>query len=158
MLPLLNEFQTPLDSELVKSLPKEAYSELITTLETVEFASWMASSERGSASEQPRDDTGKIIIDITKPHIVEDVDFFRQPAIHFKKYGRYTDITPNRNKNSEYGLFWKEEIDRWRNGLVRESDGEWIPGAFYLYLNYDHIWKVIERKTASGKVLVDRVY
>ena len=153
-----NEFQTPLDSELVKSLPKECYNDLIETLESVQFARWLTSTERGIASDRPRDDKGRIIVDITKPHIVEDPDFFRQPAINFKKYGRYTNLNPNGNRKSEYGLFWAEEMRRWREGLVRESDGEWIPGQYYFYLNYSPIWKVVERKSSSGKVRGDRVF
>ena len=58
----------------------------------------MASNERGKAIDRQRDDKNRVIVDIVRPHIIEDPDYFRGPAIHFQKYGRYTDIMPNRNK------------------------------------------------------------
>ena len=83
-------------------------------------------------------------MDVTKPHILEDIDFFRERALFHDKYGVYTDITPNPNPNSEYGQFWAEELRRWEKGLIRPSDGEWIPGGLYFYWNYCPIWLVEE--------------
>lgn len=38
-------------------------------------------------SELPRDDEGKAIIDVTKPPILENTDYFRPSAIAFKLTG-----------------------------------------------------------------------
>ena len=72
-------------------------------------------------------------------------------ALYHEKHGRYTHLRPNPNPKSEYTAFWKEELRRWRDGLVRPSDGEWIPGAYYFYLNYSPIWINVESSTTGGK-------
>ena len=95
---------------------------------------------------------GRKKIDITDPHILENMDYFRERAIFYEKNGRYTNLIPNGNPKSEYAAFWREELRRWKHGLVRE-DGEWIPGLLYFYWNYTTIWmsgsvdENIKRKT-----------
>jgi len=65
------------------------------------------------------------------------MDYFRPSALAFKKNnGRYTLLKPNGNPNSEYGKWIREEKRRCWDGYVRESDGEWVPGLLYFYLNY----------------------
>jgi len=64
------------------------------------------------------------------------MDYFRPSALHFLKDGCYTSLRPNKNPNSEYGRWIREEIRRCWEGYVRESDGEWVPGYLYFYLNY----------------------
>ena len=151
----LNKYQTLITPELEKSLPKEVYAELINTIDTIPFVNWLVQPEeiRGFAKDRARHkdlddsderkqyDDSRIVVDVTKPHILEDMDFFRERAIFFDKYGCYTDLTPNPNPNSDYALFWKEEIRRWKDGLIRPSDGEWIPGGLYFYWNYCPIWQ-----------------
>lgn len=143
---IMNRYQTPLTKELIESLPKEVYRDLIDTVNSIEFIRNLIASEevRGYAKDRPRDESGKIIVDITKPHILENMDFFRERAIHFQKYGKYTLIPPDPNQRGDYALFWKEELRRWRDGLVRKFDGEWIPGYYYFYLNYSPIWINVE--------------
>lgn len=68
------------------------------------------------------------------------MEYFRERAIFYEKHGKYTDIRPNPNPKSEYASFWREEQRRWEFGYARESDGEWIPGWYYFYLNYSPIW------------------
>ena len=94
------------------------------------------SPERQYAKDRPRDAQGKIIVDLTNPHILEDMDYFRQPALHFMKHGCYTFLRPNSNPNSEYRKYWDEERRRIREGYIRESDGEWVTGFLYWFLNY----------------------
>ena len=48
--------------------------------------------------------------------------------------------------NSEYVKFWNEEIRRCWYGMTRPSDGEWITGYHYFYLNYGVIRKNILTK------------
>ena len=146
-----NSYQTKITEELSKSLHKEVWQDLMEFVESVKFINWLIQPEniRGYASDRPRDKEGKIIIDITKPHILKDMDFFRERALFYKKHGRYTHLRPNPNPKSEYAQFWKEEMRRWKHGVVRESDGEWIPGLFYFYLNYSPIWLNEEESKSS---------
>lgn len=148
-----NKYQTKLTEELRSSLSKEVWNDLLEFIESVGFINYLIQPEeiRGFAKDRERDESGKIKVDITKPHILEDMDFFRERALYFEKHGRYTHLRPNPNPKSEYTAFWKEELKRWRDGLVRPSDGEWIPGGYYFYLNYSPIWLVEEVKSVKGK-------
>ena len=42
------------------------------------------------AKDLPRDNKGRIIVDITHPHILEDMDYFRPTALHYQKHGCIT--------------------------------------------------------------------
>ena len=138
----LNKYQTPITEELQKSLPKEVWEDLIDFISTIKFIQNLIATEevRGFAKDRPRDKDGKIIVDLTNPHILEDMDFFRERAIFFEKNKCYTHLRPNPNPRSEFAEFWREEQRRWKEGYVRPSDGEWIPGYYYFYLNYSPIW------------------
>ena len=151
-LSVLNKHQTPLSyfKDLLdkKELPKEVYDDLLEFTSSVKFIQNLIAPEkiRGFAKDRPKEDKfykdGRIQIDLSNPHILEDMDYFRQPAIFFENNGKYTNIPANSNPKSEYAEFWKEELRRWKHGLVRESDGEWIPGTLYFYWNYSPIWLV----------------
>ena len=65
------------------------------------------------------------------------MDYFRQSALHFIQYGCYTKLRPNSNPHSEYRKFWDEEKRRCYEGYVRKSDGEWVTGLCYWFLNYN---------------------
>ena len=133
---VMNEYQTPLTDELLGSLPEEVKEELLETINSVPLIKRLISPTREYAKDRPRDEQGRIIVDLANPHILEDMDYFRQPALHFMKHGCYTFLRPNSNPNSEYRKFWDEEIRRCREGYVRESDGEWVTGFLYWFLNY----------------------
>lgn len=132
----MNKYQTPITDELLNSLPQEVGEELIDTITSIEFIKRLISPNRPYAKDLPRDDKGRITVNLTNPHILEDMDYFRQPALHFMKHGCYTFLKPNSNPNSEYRKFWDEEIRRCLNGYVRTSDGEWVTGYCYWFLNY----------------------
>jgi len=157
-----NKYQTPLTEELRNSLPKVVWNDLMEYIDSVKMISWLIQPEttRGYAKDKSRDKRGRIIVDITKPHIIENPDFFRERALFYEKHEIYTHIRPNPNPKSEYAKFWREEQRRWRDGLVRESDGEWISGWYYFYLNYSPIMRnVVESKKegaskARGKRIV----
>jgi hypothetical protein len=144
----LNKYQTPITEELKQSLPKEVYDNLLEYISTVKFIQNLIAPEevRGFAKDRPKEteqyNDGRIIVDLTNPHILEDMEFFREKAIFFDKNSRYTNIPPNSNPKSEYAEFWKQELHKWKYGVVRESDGEWIPGQLYFYWNYSPIWLV----------------
>lgn len=133
---VMNEYQTPLTDELLGSLPEEVKEELLETMNSVPLIKRLISPAREYAKDRPRDEQGKIIVDLANPHILENMDYFRQPALHFMKHGCYTFLRPNSNPNSEYRKHWDEEVRRCREGYIRESDGEWVTGFLYWFLNY----------------------
>lgn len=150
----LNEYQTPLTDDLLSSLPEEVKEELLDVIYNVPFIQNLISSKREYAKDRPRDKKGRIVVDLINPHILEDMDYFRESAIHFQKYGVYNKARPNANPNSEYGKWIRRERDRCWNGMVRESDGEWIPGALYYHLNY---CPIIQSKIREGTKQADRI-
>lgn len=143
-----NSYQTEINDELKKSLKKEVWDDLIEYTTSIKFINNLIAPEevRGYAKDKPKEEEfyndGRINVDLENPHILKDMDFFRERAIFFQNNGKYTNIHPNSNKKSEYAEFWKEELRRCKEGLVRESDGEWIPGQLYFYWNYSPIWLV----------------
>lgn len=132
----LNKYQTTIDEELLNILPEEVQEQLYDCITNIPFISNLISPNRKYARDLERDDKGRIIVDITNPHIIEDADYFRQAAIHYMKHGCYTFLKPNSNPNSEYRKYWDEEIRRIYEGYVRPSDGEWVTGFCYWFLNY----------------------
>ncbi len=148
-----NEYQTELTEELVNSLPQEVQDQLFDIINNVEFVKRLISPTREYAKDRPRDDRGRIIVDLANPHILEDMDYFRPSAIHYEKYGTFTDLRPNANPNSEYGKWVREERRRIWDGYVRESDGEWVTGYMYWFLNYSPMMlsKIREYKDKNGK-------
>lgn len=135
----VNKYQTELTEELINSLPQEVQDQLFDIINNIEFVRRLISPSREYAKDRPRDDKGRIIVDLANPHILEDMDYFRPSALHFKKYGNFTNLRPNANPNSEYGKWIREERRRIWEGYVRPSDGEWVTGYMYWYLNYSPI-------------------
>lgn len=131
-----NEYQTPITKELLSNYPNEVVEQFMDFVSTVPFIQNLISPSRPKIEDLPRDKYNRAIIDITNPPIYKDADYFRQSALYFLKEGVYTKLIPNPNPNSEYRRFWDREIDRCYNGLLRESDGMWIPGYLYWFLNY----------------------
>jgi hypothetical protein len=149
----MNKYQTELTEELVNSLPQEIQDQLFDIINNVEFVKRLISPTREYAKDRPRDDRGRIIVDLANPHILEDMDYFRPSAIHYEKYGTFTNLRPNANPNSEYGKWVREERRRIWDGYVRESDGEWVTGYMYWFLNYSPmiLSKIREYKDKNGK-------
>lgn len=149
----MNEYQTELTEELVNSLPQEVQDQLFDIINNVEFVKRLISPTREHAKDRPRDDRGRIIVDLANPHILEDMDYFRPSALHYEKYGTFTNLRPNANPNSEYGKWIREERRRIWDGYVRESDGEWVTGYMYWFLNYSPMMlsKIREYKDKNGK-------
>ena len=148
-----NKYQTELTEELINSLPQEVQDQLFDIINNVEFVKRLISSTREYAKDRPRDERGRIIVDLANPHILEDMDYFRPSAIHYEKYGTFTNLRPNANPNSEYGKWVREERRRIWDGYVRESDGEWVTGYMYWFLNYSPMMlsKIREYKDKNGK-------
>ena len=150
----VNEFQTPINKKLMDSLPEELQEQFLDFINNVEFIKRLISPDRKRAKDLPRDEQGRIIVDITHPHILEDMDYFRPSAIHYQKEGCYTFLRPNPNPNSEYRKWLTEEVRRCREGYVRESDGEWVTGYMYWFLNY---CPIMLTKINSKTLRADRV-
>lgn len=159
----MNKLQTPIDDELKENLPKEVWEELLEYISQVKFMQNLIAPEetRGFINDRPimeyetdegtmvQYEDGRRVVDLTAPHILQNMDYFRERAMFFERNGRYTNLVPNHNPKSEYAEFWREELRRWRDGLVR-PDGEWIPGELYFYWNYSPIW-LTERAGKSKK-------
>lgn len=148
-----NKYQTELTEELVNSLPQEVQDQLFDIINNVEFVKRLISPTREHAKDRPRDDRGRIIVDLANPHILENMDYFRPSALHYEKYSTFTNLRPNANPNSEYGKWIREERRRIWEGYVRESDGEWVTGYMYWFLNYSPMMlsKIREYKDKNGK-------
>lgn len=131
-----NKYQTPITEELLSSYPDEVKEQFMDAISTIPLIQNLISPSRPAIETLPRDSQGRAIIDITNPPTFEDADWFRQPALFFLKNGCYTFLRPNSNPNSEYRKYWDREIDRCYNGLLRETDGMYIPGYLYWFLNY----------------------
>lgn len=144
-----NSYQTSLEDLNIESENKDVKESFFTFLTSVPYIKEFVKADRLKAKDLPRDSEGKIVVDLTKPHILENMDWFRQTGLHFKKFGRFTDLRPNGNPNSEYGRWVREEVRRCHEGLVRPSDGEWIPGDLYFFWNYNIISMNVEDEKAK---------
>lgn len=150
----MNQYQTQVTDELLKDIPQEVQDQLFDILNNVEFVKRLVSPERQFAKDRPRDSRGRIVVDLANPHILENMDYFRPTALHFKKYGTLTNLRPNANPNSEFGKWIREERKRCWYGYVRPSDGEWVPGPLYFYMNY---CPIIQSRIRKGTKQADRV-
>lgn len=150
----MNKYQTPITEELMNTLPEEVQNELLECINTVPLIQNLISPNRKYAKDLERDEYGRIIVDICNPHILENMDYFRPTALHIQKYGTITNLRPNANPNSPYGKWIREERRRIWDGYVRESDGEWVTGFLYWYLNYSPI---MLNKIKNGTKIANRV-
>lgn len=174
-----NTVTSELTDELIEDIvPKEEYGELIQKevergvldyIAGIKFIQNLIDPNRPYAkdlkrysnphsrkeSELVEDPNGRIRVSIDNPHILEDIDYFRQTRIRFDKTGKFTASRPSRNPKSQFMLFWLKEIERCWNGYVRESDGEWISGNNYYYWNFSTIKKAIVDKVTKRADRVD---
>lgn len=156
---LINEYQTPFDLLEIDKEPQEVQDQFWDCINNIPLVRTLISADRPRAKDLPRDEFGRIIVDVTKPHILEDMDYFRQTAITFQKTGRFTHLRPNGNPNSEYMKWLKEEVRRCTEGYVRPSDGEWITGDYYFFLNYCPILQAdtSDSGKTKGKKMAKRI-
>lgn len=131
-----NEYQTPITEELLSQYPEEVVQQFTEIVNIVPFIKNLINPNRPKIEDLPRDKEGKAIVDITNPPIYKDADYFRQAALFYLKNDCYTKLRPNSNPNSEYRKYWREELRRCREGLIRQSDGMYVTGFLYWFLNY----------------------
>ena len=134
-----NKTQSPITEELLSMLDSRSRIEFLDTIDNIGLLKVLINPSRKKAKDLPRDSKGRIVVDIENLHILENMDYFRPRALYYQEHGCYTHLFYNPAPNSEYRMFWDEERRRCIEGYVRESDGEWIPGYFYFYLNYTPI-------------------
>ena len=149
----LNDRQTPIKDLNLESYPQELQDDFWEFFTGVPLIIELTSKYRKRAKDLPKDEDGKIIVDLEHPHILENMDYFRKTAIFFEEHGYYTDLKPNPNPNSEYYKWVKEEVRRCHEGMIRPSDGEWIPGDLYFYWNYTEIQLAEKTNSKSRKAL-----
>lgn len=131
-----NKYQTPITDELLDSLNPEVREQFMDYITNVLFIKRLISPDRRLIKDCPRDNDGKAIIDLANPPILTNIEYFTQTRDFFLKEGCYTHLRPNANPNSEYGVWLRRERNRCWNGMVRKSDGAWVTGLMYWYLNY----------------------
>lgn len=156
---LINEYQTPFDILEIDKEPQEVQDQFWDCINNIPLVRSLISADRPRAKDLPKDELGRIIVDVTRPHILEDMDYFRQTAITFQKTGQFTHLRPNGNPNSEYMKWLKEEVRRCIEGYVRPSDGEWITGDYYFFLNYCPILQAdtSDSGKTKGKKMAKRI-
>lgn len=148
-----NKCQTPMEDLHLESYPKEVQEQWWDFLNNVPFIKWMVSKDRPLVSELPRDDEGKVKIDVTKPPILEHTEYFRKTARIWEETGMYNSLRPNRNPNSDYGKWIREERKRGWEGLIDPSTGMWVTGDYYWMLNYCPM-HLVERKPNGMSIRV----
>lgn len=151
----LNKYQSTPDSLNLEEYPAEIKEDFYNFVTNVPYIKNLISADRPKAADCPRDDQGRIIVDLTNPPIIEDTNYFRPTALYFQEHGVLTHLRPNPNPNSEYGKWVREEIRRCYMGYVRPSDGAWVTGDMYFFLNYCPIMKVKKIKGRKGIRVVD---
>lgn len=150
-----NKFQSTLEQLNIDNYPEEIKESFFDFLNNVPYIKALVSPDRPYAKDCPRDKEEKIIVDLTNPPIIEDTDYFRPVALHYQKYGCITKLRPNPNPNSEYGKWVREEVRRCFQGYIRPSDGAWVTGDMYFFLNYCPIVKVKRLQGKQGIRIVD---
>lgn len=151
----LNKYQSTPESLNLEEYPAEIKEDFYNFVTNVPYIKNLISADRPRAADCPRDDQGRIIVDLTNPPIIEDTNYFRPTALYFQEHGVLTHLRPNPNPNSEYGKWVREEIRRCYMGYVRPSDGAWVTGDMYFFLNYCPIMKVKKIKGRKGIRVVD---
>lgn len=133
---VFNKCQTPLEDLHLDQYPNEIQEQFWDFLNNVPFIKWMVSPDRPYVHELPKDNQGRAIIDVTHPPILENSDFFRSTAKVWEETGSYTKLRPNRNPNSDFGRWLREERRRGWEGYTDPSTGMWVTGDYYWMLNY----------------------
>lgn len=149
-----NKCQTPLDKLSVtvddkvirfNDTPQEVQEQFWDFINNVPFIKWLVSPNRPYVSELPRDEQGRAIIDVAHPPILENSSYFRKTAQVWQDTGKYTNLKPNRNPNSEFGRWIREERRRGWDGYVNSDNGMWVTGDHYWLLNYCPMHLVVKR-------------
>lgn len=151
----LNKYQTPYTNELLRTLPDIVVQWLEEAISNHLFIQRLISKDRPYAKDCERDKKGHAKLDLTNPYILTDISYFTQTADFYRKNGCYTFMKPNPNPNSEYRRFWRQEIYRCWDGMIRPEDGAYITGLEYFYLNF---YRMLVAKITEGTKRAKRVF
>ena len=153
-----NRYQTNITEELKDSVSREVWDNLLDFIESVEFVKKLVAPDRPTVESMPKDENGYVIVDISNPHILTDMDFFIVDRVHFDKYGYYNAARKSFDPNSEYRRYWDEQKRRSLDGYENPDTGEWISGYNYFYWNFGRIYLTIEHaeREEAKKGLVSR--
>lgn len=144
----VNAIQSVITEKKLKKLNLDIRRELYDIIDNIELVQNMIHPDRKYVHQMPKDSEGHVIVDLENPHILENMDYFRQPAINFEQNGKFTNAYPNPHPGSKYTKFWKQQAEYCRNGCFRE-DGEWITGYHYFYLNFGPILLSEDKKVTQ---------
>ena len=151
----LNKYQTKYTAELLQTLPDIVVQWLDEAISNHVFIQRLISKDRPYAKDCERDKKGRAKLDLTNPYILTDTGYFTKTADFYRKNGCYTFIKPNPNPNSEYKRFWRQEIRRCWDGMLRPKDGAYITGLEYFYLNF---YRMLVAKISDGTKRAKRVF
>lgn len=151
----LNKYQTPYTNEVLRTLPDIVIQWLEEAISNHLFIQRLISKDRPYAKDCERDKKGRAKLDLTNPYILTDISYFTQTADFYRKNGCYTFMKPNPNPNSEYRRFWRQEIYRCWDGMLRTEDGAYITGLEYFYLNF---YRMLVAKITEGTKRAKRVF
>lgn len=87
---ITNKYQSKVSEDEIHSLDPEIQEQFYDYINNIPYIKSLIDPNRKYAKDLQRDEKGRIIVDITKPHILEDMDYFRPSALHFQKYGCFT--------------------------------------------------------------------
>lgn len=127
------------------------HTQIANDLHSIKYLQNLTNPNRRYASDMPKDEDGKLIVDFANPHILENMDYFRPLVKTFNETGKYTTIPKSKHPMSKYVRFWKDQIVNSLEDTIRE-DGEWIPGELYWYWNFATIYQTdhSDKKSKSG--------
>ena len=149
-----NKYQSTID-EGCKGLPDEARNNVINALTEYLYLRNTVAIDRPTVIDLDKDEDGKVIIDFTNPHILDNMSYFTKARDLFKKKGRYTEAIKSKHKKSSWAQFWKEEGIKCLTYVINPDTGEWIPGDYYWYLNYSPIMRITTNDKGEA---TDRVF
>jgi hypothetical protein len=76
---------------------------------------------------------------------IKNSNKFREPAITFDTYGYYTSAAKG---TKQYFDYWDEQMNRCLNGY-KASDGDFITGYHYFYLNFCPITRLVHKMVTN---------
>ena len=150
----LNRAQTPLASLDLESKPEEVQEQFYDCINNIPFIRSLIREDRPEVKDLKRDERGKAIFDICNPPLLSNMDYFCKSRDNYLKNHKYCDYRPSRDDNSSFKKWYSIEYNRIREGMLRPSDGLWIPGTLYYYMNYTQMSRTvqIENTNAGYKV------
>src|SRR3990167_871469 len=152
---MLEDFYSGIDSDYFRQIEEiedeRLKGNIVEFISSVPFAYSFISRHRKRTKDLEKDSRGRVKVNIINPHVLENMDYFRERALFYKEHSRYTDLYPSNHPQSEWMQFWLEEKRRCVEGHIRDSDGEWITGYHYWYLNYCPIQIAVSKNADTGE-------